>query len=236
MRLLVIQHDHITPGGVLTDRFAHHGFQVDVHVVVPAERHSSPGVELELPAVDDYDVVMVLGSPWSVYDSELVGSWVEPELDALRRADKLGRPVLGVCFGGQMLAKALGGDVSPSPAPELGWRSVVSKNTDLIPEGPWFQWHFDRWSLPPESEEIAVNESGSQAFALRKNLALQFHPEATHDIVGMWISEGGAEQVEGFGIEPAQLLAVTSAREVDATQRALAIVDAFVEEFVHSDE
>ncbi|WP_412457973.1 type 1 glutamine amidotransferase [Mycolicibacterium mucogenicum] len=95
----------------------------------------------------------------------------------LRQADEEGVPVLGVCFGGQLLAYTHGGEVVPSQAPEIGWYGLTSDRPDLVPEGPWYQWHFDRWTMPPTAVGIARNANASQAFQLRRNLAVQFHPE-----------------------------------------------------------
>ena len=82
----------------------------------------------------------------------------------VRRALDAGVGVLGVCFGGQLLAHALGGTVARSPAPEIGWREVSSAKPDLVPPGPWFQWHFDRFTTPPGGIEVARNADATQAF------------------------------------------------------------------------
>ena len=119
---------------------------------------------------------MPLGARWPVYDDALRRSWVSAEMQLMRDAADAGVALLGVCFGGQLLAQAFGGSVARSSAPEIGWYDVTSDNPDLIPGGPWFQWHFDRWTLPPGATEIARTADASQAFVLGRALALQFHP------------------------------------------------------------
>ena len=114
MRLLVIQHDHASPLGPVAERFAERGYDATSHLVVPADRFHDPGVETEFPDFTRFDAVVLMGAPWSAYD-ELVASWVLPERDRLRGADEAGVPVLGICFGGQLLAATLGGAVGPSP-------------------------------------------------------------------------------------------------------------------------
>ena len=89
---------------------------------------------------------MALGASWSAYDASL-HSWLLPELQLLRDAHEAQVPVLGVCFGGQLLAAAHGGSVARSAHPEIGWYDVESDD-DLVPAGRWFQWHYDRWQLP----------------------------------------------------------------------------------------
>jgi adenosylmethionine-8-amino-7-oxononanoate aminotransferase len=58
------------------------------------------------------------------------------------------RPGPGLCFGGQMLARVIGGEVYRSDDSEIGWLPVRSSDASLVPEGPWFQWHFDTFTLP----------------------------------------------------------------------------------------
>ena len=105
----------------------------------------------------------------------------------MRDAADAGVPTLGVCFGGQLLAQAFGGSVARSATPEIGWYDVTSDDEILVPGGPWFQWHFDGWTLPPGATEIARTANSSQAFLLGRALGLQFHPELDHDLLARWL-------------------------------------------------
>ncbi|MFT4008675.1 MAG: gamma-glutamyl-gamma-aminobutyrate hydrolase family protein [Nocardioidaceae bacterium] len=230
-RLLQIAHDHVSPAGAVAERFVERGFAIDEFLVVPQERFHDPGVEVTFPEVADYDAVLVLGAPWSAYDSE-VASWVEPELDLLRDADQARVPVLGICFGGQLLAAAHGGRVLASPAPEIGWHVV--HGDDLGSDGIWFQWHYDRWVTPPGATEIARNPAAAQAFVLRRNLALQFHPEVDADGLKGWLDHGGDREAVAAGLDPDVLLLQTEALEADAAARARRLVDAFVDQVAPS--
>ena len=103
-----------------------------------------------------------------------------------------------------------------------------SDDETLVPDGPWFQWHYDRWALPPGATELARNPAASQAFVLRRNLALQFHPELTAASLDGWLENGGAEEAAGQGIDVSSLIARTSALAPDAARRAAALVDGFL--------
>jgi GMP synthase-like glutamine amidotransferase len=227
-RLLVIQHDHVSPPGPVAERFEQHAYDVEVHNVVPAEAFLEPGVPARFPDLASYDVVVPMGAPWSTYDHDLIGSWVLPELDQLRAADAAGIPVLGICFGGQLLAAAHGGRVDPSPTPEVGWSVVESTDEQIVPGGRWFQWHYDRWSLPPGAQEVARNSAASQAFVLRRNLAVQFHPELTSKMLQGWFDNGGAAKAEAFGLDPAAVLEEARAWDDQGRLRAHELVDGFV--------
>ena len=143
-KVLFIYNDPIAPEALLGETFTELGFDVDTFEVVPAHTPDDPVVEVSFPDPTGYDVIVPLGSRWAVYDERL--PWVADEIDTVRRAVDAGLGVLGVCFGGQLVATALGGSVQRSDAPEVGWHHVRSSDHDLVPEGPWFQWHFDRFT------------------------------------------------------------------------------------------
>ena len=229
MRALVIQHDHVSPPGPVGDRLAERGVEPVLFPVVPGESFASPGVRVTFPAAEEYDVIVPMGAPWSAYDLERVGSWVRPEIALLLAADRAGVPVLGICFGGQLLAQAHGGAVAESDRPEIGWVEIDSDDPGLVPAGPWFLWHGDRWRLPPGAVEVARNDAASQAFVLRRNLAVQFHPELTAGMLRGWLDMGGDRLAREHGVDPEELHALTSAEEAAARRRAYALVDAFLD-------
>jgi GMP synthase-like glutamine amidotransferase len=228
MRALVIQHDHVSPPGPIGDRLRHHGIDVDHHEIVPAERFATPGVTTQFPSLANDDLVVIMGAPWSAYDVDLIGSWLLPELDLIREADARGIPILGICFGGQLISAALGGSVARAERPEIGWVSIETDDPSWVPEGPWFQWHFDCWTMPPEAREIARDEVASQAYLLRQHLAVQFHPELTVEMLAGWLGNGGDVAAVKAGFDPAVLMEDTIANEEAARQRAYDLVDSFL--------
>ncbi len=179
-----------------------------------------------LPAPGSFDLVVSLGSDWSVYWPH-VAAHVDREVALLRAAVDADVPVLGICFGGQMLAHALGGTVERAPEPEIGWFGVDCDVPDLIPTGPYLQWHWDRFTPPPESTELARNAVGSQAFVQGSALAVQFHPEATPSMLQRW-SVGVTGTLEGTSVEPADVIAEAQRREPEARARADVLVASFL--------
>lgn len=229
MRALVIQHDHVSPPGPIAERLEERLVEVVCHQVVHEDRFDTPGVEPDFPPVTDFDLVIPMGAPWAVYDLERVGSWVLPEVELLREADQAGIPVLGICFGGQLLALAHGGEVARCSEPEIGWVEIESDEPSLVPRGPWFQWHYDGWTLPPGAREVARNRVASQAFLLRRNLAVQFHPELTAGMLHGWLENGGVHDARSAGRDPDAMLVQTRDEEPAARARAEALVDAFLD-------
>jgi len=103
--------------------------------------------------------------------------------------------VLGICFGAQALAAALGGCVHKLARPEVGWVTVRSNDDERIPSGPWLAWHEDGFTLPPLGYELASNAFGVQAFCHCRHLGVQFHPEVDAAIVSDWARSDHADLV-----------------------------------------
>jgi GMP synthase-like glutamine amidotransferase len=174
-RGLVIQHHEYAPPARFADWAQSRGIALDVVLPPHGERFPDPRA---------YDLALVLGS-----DATAAGDprgWVADELEWLRGADSAGLAMIGVCFGGQALARALGGQVERAPEAEVGWITATARAGSGIPEGPWFTWHEDFFTPPPDAVELARTERFSQVFALRSHIGVQFHPEVTDELVDVW--------------------------------------------------
>ena len=230
MRALFVQQDHVSPVGPVGERFAQRGYDVEEFLVVPSSSFETPGVEVSFPDPLDYDAIVPMGAPWSVYDEATIGAWVLEEIGLLRRAHDAGVPVLGICFGGQALATALGGSVERAPEAEIGWYAIDSDDPGLVEPGPWFQWHHDRWTTPPEAREVARTERAPQAFTQRRSMGVQFHPELVGTMLEGWLANGGAAYMHAHGIDPDAVLAQTAGEEPAAIERSHRLVDRFLDQ------
>ncbi len=228
MKALFIQHDHVSPLGPVGERLTQLGFEIETLLVVPEDKYRDPNVTVNFPPASDYDLIIPLGAPWGAWDDGCIGNWLQPELKWIRDAIENDIPVLGICFGGQLMARALGGSVARGPRPELGWHFIHSKEPDLISIGPWFQFHYDRWQLPPGAKELAVSPVASQAFSYRRSLALQFHPELDREVLEGWLIWDGRDELIEDGQNPDVVLEQTIALEKMSRQRAFELVDNFL--------
>lgn len=230
MKALVIQHDHVSPTGPVGRRLEHHGFEITEFLVVPEDKFSTPNVTVEFPNFEVFDLIVPLGAPWGAWDNACIGNWLAPELDLVRAAVTSGKPVLGICFGGQLISRALGGTVGPAPQFEIGWTNIWSDRPELLSNGPWFQFHYDRFSVPEGAVEIARNPAAPQAFTFNKTLAVQFHPELEASGLRGWLDWGGTEKVREAGLDPEVMYAQTIAEDSAAEKRTYNLVDAFLKD------
>ncbi|MCZ8380845.1 type 1 glutamine amidotransferase [Mycobacterium sp. CPCC 205372] len=228
-KVLFLYNEHLATEGLLGEAFADSGFDIDTFEVVSADRVDNPAVDVTFPDPTGYDVVVPLGARWPVYDEALRRTWVDAEMQMMRDAAAAGVALLGVCFGGQLLAQTFGGTVARSTAPEIGWYQVDTDDTGVVPPGPWFQWHFDRWTLPPGATELARTAQASQAFVLGRTLALQFHPELDAGLLAGWLADDRDGDVVGAGLRHDELLARTAEMRDDAARRIGLLVRGFLD-------
>ncbi|MDA2962841.1 MAG: type 1 glutamine amidotransferase [Actinomycetota bacterium] len=229
-RVLFIEHDHVSGGGPIWAQFQRRGYEITRFIIVDEHNAKNPNVTPIWPDLLSFDVIVLMGAPYAAYDDEGIGNWLLPQVEKMRAVHNAGIPILGICFGGQLMSRVLGGTVSRSPRAELGWFEVQSIDESLIPRGPWFQYHWDRFTFPPGSSPIAHNELCGQAYVYGRTLGVQFHPEINAEVLDTWLAmEGGCAEVESEGVVVQDLRAQTKALEKDSNQRGYDLVDQFLD-------
>jgi GMP synthase-like glutamine amidotransferase len=216
---ILLQHDGDTPPGLL-DEWAR---ERDASLTTFHMRRGR-----RLPDPSEFEFAIVLGSV--AHADERAEPWVREEIEWLRRADERALPVLGICFGGQVLAAALGGSVRRAPRPQIGWISVDSDEPDLIGSGPWYSWHEDVIDLPADAVEIARDDFCVQAYTLGPHLGLQFHPEVTAELAAEWVAEPGVgEEFRLAGVDPDAFARETERMAPIARHGAIRLFDGFIQ-------
>jgi GMP synthase-like glutamine amidotransferase len=227
MRALIVQHHGDGPAGLIGQHLVERGYHVDAQLVMQPGTTQS---DLPFPDPESYDVIVPLGSVYGVYDVELIGSWVHREIDLLRRAHDAGVPLFGICFGAQAITTALGGRVEKAPAHEIGWYRYDSDVPDVVAPGPWFTWHGDRCILPAGVSELARNDLCSQAFRIGRTVGVQFHPEATKDLVADWAKKCTPEYFTAKGSSLDEVIGGFDSHGPAAAANATALFDWFFDE------
>jgi GMP synthase-like glutamine amidotransferase len=227
-RALVICHSAGERSGRVGERLRERGYEIDQFIVV--DDPLKPESQTPFPDASRHDLLAVFGAPWSVYDTATIGSWITRELQLLRESHERGVPVLGVCFGAQALAAALGGTVTRAPQSELGWHDIDS-DAPWIAAGPWFQWHHDRFTLPPGATELARSAHASQAFHCGRSFGVQFHPEVDLDTVRDWLDGRDREESEfaDAGADPVAIAAAAPAMLERSLPAADRLIDGFLD-------
>jgi len=219
LKALIVQHEEPTPPGLLGDWLDRQNAAVDILRI---------DLDEAVPDPREYQLIAYLGSEFAAFDDSV--PFVQRESDLIRQAAKHDVPMLGLCFGGQLMARALGGESFRSKRPEIGWLRVRTKDSELISEGPWFEWHFDSFTLPPGAKLLADTDVGPQAYVVGRSLGLQFHPEVTPEIVDGWVRDCRAAADDDAGGIDLDALLEETVRQAPAVRLAtMKLFDRFLE-------
>jgi len=153
--------------------------------------------EEEIPNLNDYSAIIILGGPMNVYE-ERKYPFLKKENSSIKEALKINKPMLGICLGAQIIARAAGAKVYPAKRKEIGW-FTLNLTTGGIENDVFrglerqftvFQWHGDTFDIPSGSIKLAKsNLFPNQAFSIGKTIyALQFHLEVTKKMILEWVN------------------------------------------------
>ena len=192
--VLIIKHNATEGGGLFEKILKERGWAKETLPLYEGK---------EIPeSMDLYDLFLIMGGPMSANDEEQY-PFLKKELPFIRQLLKLGKPVLGICLGAQLMAKSLGAGVYPGPYKEIGWYFLTqtpSARSDplfalLDPCFLVFQWHGETFDLPREGICLAGNEAyPHQAFRVgNRAYGLQFHFEATEQMIKTWLTQWAGE-------------------------------------------
>jgi GMP synthase-like glutamine amidotransferase len=204
VRILSILHPGGGHSGVLAARADAAGEQLDEWT--PATEDAPPE-----PA-DSYDGLVVLGGGMNVGDADR-RPYLRAEIELLAKALRRAQPVLGICLGAQLLARAAGASVQRARTPEIGWREVelcsAAAADHVVGALPRrftaYQWHSYAFEIPFGAVELAHNEVCPQAFRLGDCAwGVQFHPEVTEEILTGWFATYDVDpDAVAMGFDPA---------------------------------
>jgi GMP synthase (glutamine-hydrolysing) len=185
-KVLACRHVPFEDLGSIADSLAAHGIEYEYADLYAGDE----------PDIRDADGLILMGGPMSANDDL---PYLRQELKLIGEAASTGLPILGVCLGSQLIAKALGARVYRNPVKEIGWYKVRWTEAaardplhhDLSGSETVFQWHGETFDLPAGAELLATSEAcRQQAFRAGSNIyGLQYHLEVTPGIIADWLRQ-----------------------------------------------
>jgi GMP synthase (glutamine-hydrolysing) len=201
----VIRHVHFEDLGAFAAVLERHAFRIT---------YVDIGVDRVAAQDDEPDLLIVLGGPIGAYEDDRYPFLLE-ELALIERRLESKRPLLGICLGAQLIARALGARVYPGPAKEIGWAPLALSEAgregplSSLQDVPVLHWHGDTFDLPAGATRLASTAlCANQAFSLGNYvLAFQFHPEVVELGFERWLIGHACEIAEVPGVTVANLRA-----------------------------
>jgi len=191
-------------------------------------------LDVAFPPFDRFDAFIVGGTPISIYDAHR-HDFMRKEMAYLRKVVKKSKPYLGICAGGQLLAKLLGAEVCKNPIVEIGSYGVkltlAGKRSRFFagfPEAfPVFQWHADTFSLPEGGKlQVEGTDCKNQAFSCGVSLGVQFHLEVTSEAANRWADQY-KDELERIGKTKKEIVNECRINEKQMSELAGKLIDNF---------
>ncbi|VVE19368.1 GMP synthase [glutamine-hydrolyzing] [Pandoraea iniqua] len=220
--LLALRHVHFEDLGTLAPYFKQRGYAI--------EYVDAPIFDLRTLDALSPDLMVVLGGPIGAFD-EAIYPFVADELALVKARLDANAPILGICLGAQLMARALGAKVAPLDVKEIGYAPVAltaagqASPLAALGDVPVLHWHGDQFDIPPGAAHLARTPVGEhQAFSLGKHaLGLQFHLEADAAGIESWLV-GHACELGAAGVNPVTLRADAHAYQARLAEVAPAVV------------
>ena len=226
MKILVIQNCKTEGIGLYEEYLKERGIDYYVFPAFTGKR---------FPPIKQFDAFIVGGTPISVYELHKY-RFLRNERRYLKKVIQLNKPYLGICFGGQLLARLLGAEVRRNAVMEIGGYEVKltpdgKKNRffkELPSRFPVFHWHGDTFDIPKGAKLLVQGiDCKNQAFSHNKTLALQFHLEVTSKEASIW-ADKYRKELKRVNKTKRQVVKESKVREKKMKRLAFLLLDNFL--------
>ncbi len=211
----LLQHDHTQRPGLLLDFLNEMGIPTVTYM--PHEEGAAP------VNARDYSGIALLGSQNSVNDPL---PWINDEVALFQCALSTDIPVLGHCFGAQIMAKAMGARVRRNAWPHIGWGTLRAtpdaRQLFNATHVPTFNWHYETFGIPLGAQRLLFGQYCiNKGFQIGKHLAFQCHFEVTESIIQEWCAQGEPELLTAQGptVQPVTEILKAMHEELPKVQR-----------------
>lgn len=195
-----------------------------------------------LPKASEIHCLIVMGGPMNVDESDIF-PFLPSEIALIKNCLSAKRPMLGICLGSQLIAKALGSRVFANPVREVGWHPITllssAAHDPLFSACPKtfnvFHWHGDTFNLPVGATLLATTpQCQNQAYCIQSNVyGFQFHLEVTPTMLQHWVADDNSEAyIRSAGENPDQIANQTGAQFRDLEPLARNVIRLFLSRFV----
>lgn len=222
--VLALRHVHFEDLGAFETPLLEAGYAI---------RYAEAGSD-DLESSGSPDMLAILGGPIGAYEDDLY-PFLGTELALVSAQLAAGKPLLGICLGAQLIARAMGARVYPGRAKEIGWKALTltgegEKALAPLKGKPVLHWHGDTFDLPAGAVNLASTYiCDHQAFAVGRHvLAFQFHPEARKKGFERWLVGHAGEIAATPGVSVTQLRADTERYGDDCAQQGQAVLRAWL--------
>lgn len=220
--ILIVVHQETSNPGLVGKKLCSLGYQLDVRC---------PALGQSLPQnLDQHTGAIVFGGPMSANDDDDL-AFIRTELDWIPKVLAANKPYLGICLGAQLLARVLGGKVSPHPSEQreigyFGLQPTCQGHPYFVAPMMVYQWHSEGFTIPSGAVKLAHGGTfPNQAFRYADTaIGIQFHPEITQAMIGEWIVRA-AEQLDSLGAQPSEV-------HFHNHEKFGAVVDSWLDQFL----
>ena len=228
MKIHIFQHISVKQPGAVLDWITKNKLDYQIHLIKNGDA---------LPTLEETDFLIILGGALHINDEE-EHPWLRPDINFVRKIIDLNKPVLGICLGAQIIARALDFKVEKNEYREIGWHNVMLNNNakqnhffkDIPHKFIPLHWHSDIIRLPENiSSLVYSNATDSQAFTYKNTISVQFHIEQTEKTLDIMLEKANDYLIKDKFVQTADEIRLGYNNLIDSNNILFHLLDSLME-------